>query len=107
MEHRWNIRTPVEVGVTVNYSQLGLISARTRDLSLGGAYLETSSVNLGKHSILEIVFPKENKLGQVVNLPATVVRSDENGVAIQFTDFHSDGITTLTELMSAAGATQL
>ena len=106
MEHRWNTRTPVEVGVTVNFSQLGLIAARTRDLSLGGAYLETNSVNLGKHSVLEIVFPNRKKQNQMVNLPATVVRADDSGVAVQFTDFNPDGIATLTELMGAAGATQ-
>ena len=107
MEHRWNTRTPVEVGVSVNFSQLGLISARMRDLSLGGAFLETSSINLGKHSALEVVFSTDAAQDRLVNLPATVVRSNNDGVAVQFTDFDSDGIAKLTELMSAAGATQL
>jgi hypothetical protein len=107
MEHRWNLRTPVEVNVTLNYSKLGLITAKTRDLSLGGAYVKADSVNLGKHAMVEVLFPsKRNGADDLVNVSATVVRSDSRGLALQFTDFEPQSIATLTGIMNKAGATQ-
>ncbi len=106
MEHRWNLRTPVEVSVTLNYSKLGLISAKTRDLSLGGAFIKTDSVDLGKHVMLEVMFPSKRDGAQdLVNVSGTVVRKDNGGMAIQFTDFEPQSIATLTGIMSNAGAT--
>ena len=102
MEHRWNTRTPLDINITLNYDKVGLISARTRDISLGGAYIMTDSIRLGKHTMLEVLFPKDEDPGQMVNVPATVVRSDNSGIAIQFTDFDSRSIAVLTGWMSGA-----
>ncbi len=107
MEHRWNTRVPLDINVTLNYEKVGLISARTRDLSLGGAYVMTDSIRLGKHTMLDVLLPREDDGSQLVRVPATVVRADDGGLALQFTDFDATSIAALRAWISASGVASL
>jgi len=107
MEHRWNTRVPLDINVTLNYDKVGLISARTRDLSLGGAYVMTDSIRLGKHTMLDVLLPHEDDPSRMVRVPATVVRTDGEGVALQFTDFDATSIAALTSWISGVDVATL
>ncbi len=107
MEHRWNTRTPLELNVAVQYEKLGLITGRLRDLSLGGAFIEINAVELARHTPVDVLLPAPDGGDDYVSVPATVVRTEADGLAVQFTDFAPESIATLTSLMSEAGASRL
>ncbi len=107
MEHRWNTRTPVALNIAVQYDKLGLISGRLRNLSLGGAFIEINAVGLARHTPVDVLLPAAGGDDEYVAVPAMVVRTEADGLAVQFTDFAPESIATLTSLMSEAGASQL
>lgn len=107
MEHRWNTRVPLDINISLNYDKVGLIAARTRDISLGGTYVMTDSIRIGKHTMLEVLLPNDEDSTQMVRIPATVVRAGSDGVALQFTDFDSGSISVITNWISGANVAAL
>src|SRR5256885_14548289 len=77
MENRWSIRKPHSGEVTVEGPGLGRICAILRDVSLGGALVDTGEVNLPLNTPLSVafnLFPGDHNSD--FRLHATVVRRD-------------------------------
>jgi hypothetical protein len=105
MENRWNARNPVRVNVVVHSGATGLITGRTRDVSVGGLYIDTgSSANIYKNTNVRVALPV---LGRMKTLPAHVVRSGESGFAVAFDDAKPDTLSTLEALMDSFSHIQI
>ncbi len=104
-EKRWADRKPFRTNVALVYDELGLICGRTRDLSLGGAYIETSAVAPATDAEIRLLFlDRCAHPDTVVSVRGTVVRSAGSGVGVMFTDFEKGALNSLRELVVAADA---
>lgn len=85
MERRTSGRQFSVNDVTVLYSNLGLVKARSKDLSLGGICLETGSVSLPVNAPVSVNFTIESQSGPVYcEAHAIVVRSDYSECCLMF-----------------------
>ncbi len=97
MEHRWNERKPVRLDVSLQSPLLGFISGRAENMSLGGIYVRLApSLTLCRNAMVQVHF---SDLGSDEPLPALVVRCDEKGAALMFTDFEEDTVARLHRLI--------
>ena len=77
MERRTSERQFTVNDVTVVYSNLGLVKAQSRDLSLGGMCLDTGSISLPVNAGVSVNFTIESHDGPIkCEAHAIVVRSD-------------------------------
>ncbi len=83
MEHRWGRRIPCgsEVRITTGAAQRG--QGRMRDVSMSGAYLETS-MPLPLHTAVVVSVIRAN--GSETELRGNVVRRDAAGVGVEWSE---------------------
>ncbi|HOJ15327.1 MAG TPA: PilZ domain-containing protein [Deltaproteobacteria bacterium] len=90
------VRIPEKVGATVTYCDAlknapkGLVG----DISGGGIYMFTDET-LEKDSYVTMRIHTERYLGKPVYVQGLVVRTDESGMAIQFTYANDEDISSL------------
>ena len=103
MEHRLSKRKPIAVDVSIYYPPLGLISGRTRDLSLAGMFVETPGVKLPRSVTLDIAFMAHNgSKPQLQRVRALVARVTADGVGLMFDSFKNASYHELENMLSAA-----
>lgn len=99
MERRWTTRTKIAVDVDVSYA--GKITAwKTRDIGLGGVFVEIGNTLLDKDEQVELVF--NLRVPEVLGLPtirAKVVRLEDNGAGLMFKDFDAAAFRALQKVM--------
>lgn len=106
IEHRYRARRSSDVEVQIQYRNRRFRSARGRNLSDQGMYLEVSNLTLptGTMVVLEV-----RDREQDWRLPAIVVHQDSAGVGVMFRDTHPELLRSGTEshrrLMSRAPRT--
>jgi PilZ domain len=97
MEHRWGRRCELYRMVLLRTAGGEALSARLRDISLSGAYLEsTASVALMQPIDVEIRIGSEWQARSCA-VRGCVVRLDARGVAIEWYDFAPGAICALLE----------
>lgn len=97
MEHRWNIRTPIQLDIVVEPTGKDTVSGRTRNLSFGGAFVETNPVApVNRNSMVKVLLPIGDDTKSV---SALVVRTESGGIGLMFTDFALDTISELDKLL--------
>jgi hypothetical protein len=86
MEHRLSSRTPLNANVVIYYNSLGLLQARSVDVSRHGMLVRTWPMTLPLHAIVDVAFPiQSNKQGTPPQrTPAMVVRQVDEGVGLMF-----------------------
>lgn len=96
MEHRWSTRKPIKANAIVESPNRGKICATLRDVSLGGALVETDIENLPINTPVSVAFrllPGDH--GGDYRLHATVVRHQGGGAGLLFQDLDIDTIRSL------------
>ena len=92
MERRTSGRQFAVKDVSVLYSNLGLVKAKSKDLSLGGICLDTGSVSLPVNAAVSVAFTIDALDGAVqCEAHAVVVRSDYTECCLMF-----DGMNEVT-----------
>ncbi|MGD2075910.1 MAG: PilZ domain-containing protein [Gammaproteobacteria bacterium] len=86
MEHRCSARKPFRFQLLIYKNGLPVQSGVSRDLGLGGVYVEVGGCEWRKHECLEIEFLDAGRAG--MRLPAVVVHQSAQGVGLMF-----DGIS--------------
>jgi len=86
MEHRLSSRTPLNANVVIYYNSLGLLQARSVDVSRHGMLVRTWPMTLPLHAIVDVAFPLQSgKRGAPPQrTPAMVVRQVDEGVGLMF-----------------------
>ena len=101
MERRWTERTSINVPVDLSYAGERTEECRTRDIGLGGVFVELpKEVNLDEETPVELTF----KLGTSPHLTkhrinARVVRVSGDGVGMMFRDFDAIAFRSLQEVL--------
>lgn len=101
MERRWTERTSINVPVDLSYGGVQTEDCRTRDIGLGGVFVELpGETNLAGETAVELTF----KLGTSPNVTkhrinARVVRVAEDGAGMMFRDFDAIAFRSLQEVL--------
>jgi PilZ domain-containing protein len=102
MEHRRSSRKPLRERIGLDTSRSGAaLSAYTRDVSLGGMFVETRSLVLPPNTSVTVSFDLGNS-GEVhtFHLNATVVRRAPEGLGLMFLQMEPDVIRTLSNALA-------
>jgi hypothetical protein len=93
MEHRLSLRTPLTMNVVIYYNGLGLLQARSIDVSRHGMLVHTGPMTIPLHAMVDVAFlldtSKRNTPPQ--RTPAMVVRHAEEGIGLMFANEISAG----------------
>ena len=84
IDKRSSIRKPVVLSVEIYSFNEHLGHTRTRDISLDGSFIETCSKKLYPDDLLELYFNRHAGDRRPLCLRATVVRSTDEGVGVEF-----------------------
>ena len=103
MEQRWSPRTRVNLDVDLLIKGKEVGGCRTRDIGMGGAFVEVNSAFQADKAIVELIF----KLGSGKHLSrhkikAIIVRVAEDGVGLMFRDFDASAFRSLQEILQYA-----
>lgn len=100
MERRWATRTPIHVDVGIFYKGGEVGVRKTRDIGLGGVFLEAGELPLPLEAHVELIFllksgvqPRKHKIR------AKVVRATGDGVGFMFRDFDAITFRSLQEVL--------
>lgn len=89
IEHRCSQRRRMSLDVVLNYRSLGLVHGQTRDLSMGGMFVETGRIQLPVHAQIDVSLILESEgFCPPPQFEAVVVRGMEAGIGLMFN--HSD-----------------
>jgi hypothetical protein len=100
-ERRAAPRKPVSWPVMLFYNRLGLVSARTRDISASGAYIVAPSVSFSTGENIELTFAGDAPRPiQKIRLRATIVRTDGEGAGLCFDEFHGDTRRLMRDILA-------
>lgn len=105
MENRWSDRRDLHLGVDVYVGGDKHITCQSRDVGLGGAFLNTGqSHNFGVDTSVELVFHLvEGKQKKKYVLPARIIRVTDSGIGLKFHDFDTGVFRALQQLMCYRG----
>lgn len=101
MERRWTDRTPINVPVDLTFAGMQNGEYRTRDIGLGGVFIETSGkIPLAQEAAVELTF-KLGSGGHITKhrINARVVRIAPDGVGMMFRDFDAGAFRSLQEVL--------
>jgi len=102
-EQRTSIRKKISLNIVINHDLAYSKRWKVRDLSLGGAMVEMRRDELLPGTPVEAVLAlKEHGEYGLHRLPAEVVRTDKNGVALRFRNYDDKAYTALVNLLYSA-----
>ena len=103
MDNRWSNRKDLDICVDIYHQGNKLATGRSRDVGLGGAYLDSVSAGhkLRIDNHVELVFHLIEDSNDVkYALHARVVRIDEDGIGLKFQDFDTGVFRSLQQIMA-------
>jgi len=96
MEHRWGMRVPAQLDVSIDFRPRGLIHGRVCDLSGSGLFVAVSEVDLPLNTRVEVVCVLQDPgVARIQRLNAIVVRRTPRGVGLAFSQFNPQGLSDL------------
>lgn len=100
-DHRWSSRQPLELDVAVHSdSKLAPIHFTSRNISLGGMFVETKAMILPLKAFVVLAFTlRAGKETTHHRMPALVVRTSKDGAALMFQDFDVSTVRPLREML--------
>ena len=108
MENRWSDRRDLSLGVDIIHHGEKLTTCLSRDVGLGGAYLDVDAdaqKRLKKDSDVELIFhliDEDQETRHVLH--ARIVRQDNQGVGFKFHEFDTGVFRSLQVIMGYHGA---
>ncbi|MCI0507633.1 MAG: PilZ domain-containing protein [Gammaproteobacteria bacterium] len=102
MENRWSDRRELRLDVDVFRNGEKQCSCRSRDVGLGGAFLDLEPAHsMGQDDTVELVFHLFTGEREVKHsLRARIVRITQEGVGLKFHEFDTSVFRSLQEIMS-------
>ncbi|HKJ21837.1 MAG TPA: PilZ domain-containing protein [Gammaproteobacteria bacterium] len=103
MEQRWSTRTPIRLDVDVVYADRDMEDCATRDIGMGGVFLEMTDRLPPVDTMVELTFkvgPTDRRTRH--KLKAKVVRASGDGVGLMFRDFDAGSFRALQEVLRYA-----
>jgi hypothetical protein len=92
-------RAPLELGVEVLHGEHERLAGRLVDISFGGAYLEADTHTFRPRDVVTVCFELARHDGiQAYALSATVARTGEDGVGLEFDEYDHETIVALREV---------
>jgi len=77
-----------------------LVNCKTRDISMGGAFLLTNELGFPKHRLLNIRFPALKRLAlDKPNIIARATRKEDEGIAICFSKAERETIRAMHKML--------
>ncbi|HEY4732332.1 MAG TPA: PilZ domain-containing protein [Gammaproteobacteria bacterium] len=103
MEQRWSPRTRVNLDVDLLVKGKEIGGCRTRDIGMGGAFVEVSKDLQIEKAIVELIF-KLGSSNQISRhkIKAMIVRVAQDGVGLMFRDFDASAFRSLQEILQYA-----
>jgi len=106
MEHRWSVRKPVEVDVSLRRQGTSLKRYKTRDLSMEGVFVESGPDSWPEDTFLELELPLFEKNKQTRHrVPVVVVHRSQNGMGLMFCVFDQPLFKAIEYLLYEAAST--
>jgi len=99
IEQRWSQRRAVVLGVDVFDHGSLLVSCRSRDVGLGGVFLEAEGGQFKHDQDVELFFSLGEDGSTKHKLKAKVVRVFDQGAGFVFKDFDTSSFRSLQEIM--------
>lgn len=89
-------RMPVDMDVTLIAAHGVPFHGTLANISIGGAYVETSNKALMPRTPLTIILHQEDSAVQLIfRMEATVARQDTHGAGVMFDDFDTETVRSL------------
>jgi len=105
VEQRWSQRRDVSLGVDVLVNgEIVVASCQSRDVGLGGVYINTDGHKLSSDCDYELCFSLGQKDMAKQKLKAKVVRNSTDGYGFMFKDFDTNSFRALQEIMRHSSA---
>ena len=83
LDHRWSARRNINIDVNLHYPPVGVISGRTRNISLEGMFVELDGVTVPLQARLDISFTADTHgTAFEYRLTAYVVHGDSQGIGV-------------------------
>lgn len=99
-EHRHSIRKKIAINILINHDFAYSNRWKICDLSLTGARLDSGRVGLSPGTPVEVVLTlREHDKYDMHRVPADVVRTDRDGVALRFRQYDDWTYTALVNLL--------
>lgn len=98
MEHRWGWRLRVDLTARVGDAAGEMKSARLRDVSVSGAFLETAA-RPPTYGCIDVQFKTHR--GETRAIAAHVVRTTSEGIAVEWEEFAPTHVARLMETYPA------
>lgn len=104
-EHRWSERTAQTLDVSLYNGDAGLVRTHSRDISLGGMFIETGQETLSLNDRVTLVFNLRGG-GEISHhrLPASVVRIAPGGAGLMYQNSDAASTRELRAKLYGAGA---
>lgn len=99
VEQRWSQRRDVLLDVDVLENGEIIASCQSRDVGLGGVFIQTDAHNLVADCDYELCFSLGQKEMAKQKLKAKVVRNSPDGYGFMFKDFDTNSFRALQEIM--------
>jgi len=102
VENRWSKRRSLELNVEVIEQGITLAKSRTRDLGLGGVFVEWQGYPLEENAVVDLLFCLDDIEGRASKhrLHAKVIRVAEDGLGMSFQDFDTSAFRALQALIN-------
>lgn len=101
MENRWSMRRLLALDVRLFYRGWEFRGCKTRDIGLGGMFVETGDVPLPKYAPVELVFARRGgrRFKARRTIKARVVRVADSGVGLMFRDFDVAAFRAIQDIL--------
>lgn len=100
MEHRWSLRKPVEIDVTLRRQGLSHKRYKTKNISLEGVFVDSGADSWPEDTFLELEFPVHGQQqGARHRIPVVVVHRSTEGMGLMFCVFDQQLFKTVEHLL--------
>jgi PilZ domain len=87
MEHRWGVRSRVDIAVRLAGNSLTVLDGRLMNVSLSGAFITLGCpVNLLSRLDIQFLAPRESR-HTPTKIPARVIRLGPTGIGVEWCEF--------------------
>lgn len=104
MEHRWGQRVDVDLPVRLVMHDGTCVQGTVRNASISGAFIATTMRPAPLTTLIVQLVAREDVQRRTLELPACVVRTARDGIAVEWRDM---AVPTLVALLREAGASEL
>lgn len=91
MEHRWSVRIPLIMRVTLYHNSLLVGDCRVSNIGRGGLFVKTGPLVYPRKSVLEVGMTLETDQGvKSFRLRTNVIHRTQGGLGLKFLDLNPD-----------------